>query len=219
MIKKDSFKCILWDNDGVLVDTETLYFKATKEIFEKYTDTLITWELFEQYFLFTNRGSLGLCQLFNFSDNIASTISIERDKLYADNLGAEIPVIDGVIETLEKLHGKIPMGIVTSCKRNHLEIMHSNTGILKYIDFIIANEDVEATKPDPEPYIKGYERSGFDKSDILVVEDAVRGLKSAINAGISCAVIPRYINDKDAFKQADYILDSIIEIVPLMDII
>lgn len=210
------FNAILWDNDGVLVDTETLYFKATQDVFKRHSNIQVSWKMFEQYFLLSNKGSLGICQDYRLPSELAPIIRVERDDHYMKYLENDIPVIDGVMETLEKLKGRVKMGIVTSCKHRHLELMHQHTTILSYMDFIIANEDVSNTKPDPEPYLKGVEELSIEKSKILVIEDSVRGMQSAINAGIPCAVIPRYSTGVDQFEQADYYLSSITQVLDLI---
>lgn len=212
-----TYSHILFDNDGVLVDTEKLYYESTKSAFFKQTDIQIDWELFEQYFLFDNKGSKGLLTHFNITTVHYEDLVSLRDAEYADALNGTIPVIDGVLPTLEKLKPMVKMAIVTSCKRAHFEVMHRSTGILEYMYFIIANEDVNFTKPHPEPYLIGAQQFDIEPDQILVVEDSVRGLASATAAGLDCAVIPQYSNTPDIFQGATYILNHITDICSLIN--
>ena len=107
------------------------------------------------------------------------------------------------------------MGIVTSSRKDHFEIIHKQTGFLKYFDFIVTSEDVKNTKPDPEPYLKALELSGMKKEECIVVEDSERGLRAAIAAGLKCYIIPTELTKNSDFTGAEKVLNNIKEILSL----
>ena len=107
------------------------------------------------------------------------------------------------------------MGIVTSSRKDHFELIHRQTGFLKYFDFVVTSEDVKNTKPDPEPYLKALEISGMKKDECIVVEDSERGLRSAIAAGLKCYIIPTSLTLNSDFSRAEKILNNIKEILSL----
>jgi HAD superfamily hydrolase (TIGR01509 family) len=207
-------KSIFWDNDGILVDTEKLYYKASKLTFAKIGIDL-TDEMYVQYFLKQSHGTWHLAKELGYSDNTISELRMERNNLYSKLLESETEIIDGVEDVLRLLHGKVKMGIVTSSRKDHFKIIHKRTGFLKYFDFFITSEDVKNTKPDPEPYIKALQLSGMNKEECVVVEDSERGLRSAIATGLKCYIIPTSLTSNSDFSGAEKILNNIKEILSL----
>ena len=114
----------------------------------------------------------------------------------------ECRIIDGAKEVVEKLYGKYLMGIVTSSRKDHFDIIHEPLGLLKFFDFILTANDYNKFKPDPEPYLLAVEKSGFSNDECLAVEDSERGLISAKAAGIHCFVIPSELTSNGNFTAA-----------------
>ncbi len=204
-------KAIFWDNDGVLVDTERLYFKANKVIFSKIGIDLSK-EVFIEYFLRRSSGTWHLASAKGFSQDEISGLRKERNDLYGRLLQSEKIVIEGAEETLRQLYGKYKMGIVTSSRKDHFEIIHGRSDLLKYFDFILTGEDYENSKPAPDPYLKAVELSGFRKDECIVVEDSERGLRASLAAGLKCIVIPTGLTGQSDFTGAERILSGISEV-------
>ncbi len=207
-------KSIFWDNDGILVDTEKLYYKASKLTFAKIGIDL-TDEMYAEYFLRSSHGTWHLAKNLGYSDTTISELRNERNNLYSKLLESEIEIIKGAEEVLNRLYGKYKMGIVTSSRKDHFELIHRQTGFLKYFDFVVTSEDVKNTKPDPEPYLKALEISGMKKEECIVVEDSERGLRSAIAAGLKCYIIPTSLTLNSDFSGAEKIVYNIKEILSL----
>jgi HAD superfamily hydrolase (TIGR01509 family) len=205
-------KAIFWDNDGILVDTEHLYFLATKQTLAV-TGIELTEEQYLDLFLVQSKGAWHLAEEKGVSLQEISRLRKERDLLYSKLLGQETLVINGVEEVLKNLHGKYLMGIVTSSKKNHFELIHTNTGFLKYFDFVITEADFTRSKPDPEPYLLALERSGFKKEECIAIEDSERGLRAAHAAGIKCLVLPGKLTGKGNFEKAYKVLNNIAEVL------
>jgi HAD superfamily hydrolase (TIGR01509 family) len=201
-------KAIFWDNDGILVDTEKLYYKASKLTFTKIGIDL-TDQMYVEFFLKQSHGTWHLAKELGYSDETISELRRERNQLYGKLLETEIEIIDGAESVLKKLYGKVKMGIVTSSRKDHFEIIHKQTDFLKYFDFIVTSEDVKNTKPDPEPYIKALQLSGMKKEECIVIEDSERGLRAAIAAGLKCYIIPTELTKNSDFTSAEKILDNI----------
>lgn len=207
-------KAIFWDNDGILVDTEKLYYKASKLTFAKVGIDL-TSEMYVDYFLKQSHGTWHLAKELGYSDETISELRNERNQLYSKLLETEIEIIDGAESVLRELYGRVKMGIVTSSRKDHFEIIHKQTGFLKYFDFIVTSEDVKNTKPDPEPYLKALQLSGMKKEECIVIEDSERGLRSAIAAGLKCYIVPTPLTINSDFSGAEKIVNNIKEILSL----
>lgn len=182
-------RAIFWDNDGVLVDTEKLYFQATRELLLS-TGVTLTEDLFRRISLSEGRSAFVLAAEKGVPQEVIDRLHEERNRRYAELLEGGVRIMEGVEETLAELRGKMVMGIVTSSRREHFETMHRKTGLLPHFDFILTREDFTLSKPDPEPYRRATEKCGFGADECLVVEDSPRGLASARAAGIRCLVVP-----------------------------
>lgn len=205
-------KAILWDNDGVLVDTERLYFQATREILAR-AGANLTQEMFVEYSLTKGKSVWHLAAEKGTPPDQVDRMREERNARYGQLLREEDTVIEGVAETLPKLH-QFAMGIVTTSRREHFDIIHRASGLLQYFAFILTREDYEKTKPDPEPYLRGLEKMGVERSECVVIEDSKRGLTAATRAGLRCLVIPTALNRGDDFSEAYRVLNTITDVTP-----
>jgi HAD superfamily hydrolase (TIGR01509 family) len=205
-------KAIFWDNDGVLVDTEHLYFRATQEILSSVGFEL-TEKQFIELFLIEARGAWHLVQQMGFSPEEVEQLRQTRNKLYCDLLLKEKLLIEGVEEVLAELHGKYTMGIVTSSLKEHFDIIHQSTGLLKYFDFVVSSGDYTKYKPDPEPYRVALQKTGLRAEECIAIEDSLRGLLSATGAGIRCYVIPHRLTHTSDFASAFKVLNHVRELL------
>lgn len=208
-------EAIFWDNDGVLVDTEHLYFRATQEILATRGIALSDAQYLE-LFLQQSRGILHFAHEHGWSDAQLQAVRGERGARYAELLRSESCVLPGVEDVLSALHGRCRMGIVTSAKREHFDIIHAQSGLLKYFEFVLASGDYAESKPHPAPYLKALERVGVAKDACLVVEDTERGLAAATAAGLKCVIVPSRLTAGRPFSGAHKVLGSIREVQALV---
>ena len=203
------FRAIFWDNDGVLMETEHLYYRANAEALAGMGIEL-TQEMFSDISLRRGESVLALA-----GDGEAELRPI-RDALYRELLTEDAHVIPGVEETLGRLHGLLPMAIVTSCRRENFLHMHRRSGLLPFFDFILTREDYTASKPDPEPYLTACIRAGFAPSACVAVEDSERGVIAASSAGLAVAAIPGLLDCNGNFSSACWRLESVTQLPGLL---
>lgn len=208
-------KAIFWDNDGVLVDTEHLYFLATRETLAT-RGIAISEAQYLELFLQQSRGILHFAHEHGWSEKDLERARRERSALYSTLLRGQSRVIDGVKDVLAALHGRYTMGIVTSSQREHFDIIHASSGLLEYFQFVIAAGDYRHPKPHPEPYLKAVARAGVAKDACIVVEDSERGLAAATAAGLKCVIVPSRLTAGRPFTGAYKVLGDIREVLTLM---
>ena len=194
-------EAILWDNDGVLVDTECLFFESTRTVLASIGIPL-SLPQFLDLSMRQGRSALDLAIEQGWEKQEVSTLKRKRDVLYSDMLRNQTRVLPGVAETLQKLHGRMRMAVVTSSQRQHFDVMHSATGLMRYFEFVLAREDYRETKPNPEPYLLALERLGLMADHCVAVEDSERGLAAARAAGLRCLVIPNHMTRSCNFQGA-----------------
>jgi HAD superfamily hydrolase (TIGR01509 family) len=202
---------ILWDNDGVLVDTVGLYFRASQAVLAR-VGVQLTSEQYIDISLRRGESTLKLAAEQGIPVETIASLRAERDQFYAEFLQTEPCLIAGVEDALRALRGRVKMGVVTSSPRQHFEIAHARTGLCKYLDFVLALEDCRQTKPNPEPYLTAIERYHLQPERCIVVEDSERGLAAAIGAGLECWIIrTKWSKDAD-FSKASKVLDSVSDV-------
>lgn len=208
-------KALFFDNDGVLVDTEKYFFKSTQQIMAKIGVDLSE-EDFIKLTLIDNQGAWKYAREKNIPEEGINELRKERNLLYAGYLENETLIIPGVEKALKQLSKKYKLGIVTSSKRNHFEIIHRSNRILHYFDFVLTIEDYLKSKPHPEPYLKALELSGCRREECVVVEDSERGLLAAYEAGIKCIIIPNPLTKNCDFSKAWKVLENIDQLVKIL---
>ncbi len=207
-MKKSKIKNILWDNDGVLVDTEKFFFKATKKICLAH-GVEFSIDLFRELVLKQAVGPWEFFREKGYGEEDIQKLKEERDGFYNSYLINEDISMDGAGKVIRELSNNFDMVIVTSSKRSHFETIHNRSGFLKYFDFSLTIEDYENCKPSPEPYLKALDMMGAEKEESVIIEDSYRGLTAAVAAGIRCIVIPTEMSLNQDFSKAYMVIDSI----------
>jgi len=204
-------KAILWDNDGVLVETEHLYFQATQHVLGA-VGIQLTQEQYTELFLVKGKGAWHLAAEHGVAPCDIDLLRDERNALYSRSLRQTPCLVAGVTGVLDALHGKYVMGVVTSSRKDHFDLIHQSTGLLKYFDFVLTASDYTRVKPHPDPYLLAVERSGVRREDCVAIEDSERGLESAMRAGVRCIVVPTALTRSGTFVGAHRVLASVSEI-------
>ena len=187
-------KYILFDHDGVLVDTELWYYRAGERALADIGVTLDK----DLYVRDMNQGlgTWAQARAAGIDEQIISRQREVRDRYYQEYLRTESIEIDGVAETLAELSTYVRMAIVTTAKRADFDLIHEKRQIRQFMDFVLVREDYQRAKPHPEPYLTGLKRFGATREETLVVEDSTRGLSSAVAAGIDCAVVAQRLHER-----------------------
>lgn len=205
---------LLLDHDGVLVDTEYWYFKAGERA---YADLGLTLDL-DQYLrdMGQGPGTWAQARAAGVDERIINTQRGFRDVYYQEYLRTEAIEIDGVVEALAELSAHVRMAIVTTAKRVDFDLIHEKRTITSFMDFVLVREDYTHSKPHPEPYLTGLQRFGAAPDETLVVEDSARGLRSALAAGIDCAVVHNDFTRAQDFSGASHRIDRLVELKDIL---
>jgi len=207
---KSMKKYILFDHDGVLVDTEFWYYKAAERALADIGFALDKHQYLRD--MTQGLGSWVQARAAGIDEPTLSTRRAARDAYYQEYLRTEAIEIEGVVEALAELSRYARMAIVTTSKRVDFELIHENRQIRQFMDFVLVRDDYELAKPHPEPYLTALRRFGASKEEALVVEDSGRGLSSAVAAGIDCAIVYNEFTKTNDFSQASYRIDTLIEL-------
>ncbi|MBC8236866.1 MAG: HAD family phosphatase [Helicobacteraceae bacterium] len=208
-------KYLLFDNDGVLVETEPYYFKANVKALAEFGLELE----FDVYMEIMARGGTAweIAQKQGISKRDIDKKRQLRDVYYQEFIQSQEIEIDGVVDVLKELSKKYKMGIVTTSRRVDFDLVHQKREIVSYMDFTLCVEEYPRAKPHPDPYLAGMKKFNALKEECLVIEDSQRGLTSAVNAGIECVVVKNEFTKTHDFSKADYRIDTLHSLESLLD--
>ena len=211
---QSNYQFILWDNDGVLVDTEQWYFAATREALAELGVDL-PMDTYQQIMI-QGRSSWELALQAGVHPDRVQHGQERRDALYQAHLRTENLRIEGVLEVLAELAQHYQMAIVTTCKRRDFELIHRNPDLLQFMQFVLVREDYMESKPHPEPYLTALQKFSATPQQALVIEDSERGLRAARAAGIDCAVVDYHFTRSHDFSAAQYRLHKLAQLPQLL---
>jgi HAD superfamily hydrolase (TIGR01509 family) len=176
-------KLLIFDCDGVLVDSETLSVKTIVQILEK-----LSIKAKEEEIAFFFKGAK-LDLIFN---DIARhfCIKLERDfqehfhSLFEEKLNSELKAISGIAEILDTISQ--PKCVASSAPRDKIIKVLKKTGLSNYFgDFLYSSFDINSWKPDPDIFLYAASSMGFHPSDCIVIEDTLAGVQAAKRAGMT----------------------------------
>ena len=207
-------KYILFDNDGVLVETEIWYYRANVEVLQ--TMGLALEEQRYREIMVNGESAFVIAQEAGFDTESVERARHQRNLLYQHYLLTEEITIDGVIDVLQALKEKCQMAVITSARREDFELIHAKREIMGYMQFALCSGEYGRSKPHPDPYIKGLDLLGAEKAETMVVEDSQRGLRSAVAAGIECAIVHNDFTRHHDFSSATHRIQTLQELEQLL---
>lgn len=197
------FKCVIFDLDGVIVDTAKYHYQAWNNLAQQLGTTL-TPEENEQL-----KGVSRMDSLQFLLDKANLQLSDTEKKALADSKNNdyllliqdmdESELLPGVHDFINDLRAHNIKVVLGSASKN-AKIVLQSTGLLDKFDAIIDGNDVVKGKPDPEVFLKGADAVGVHPEDCVVIEDAEKGIEAANSANMFTIGIgdPKVLKDADA---------------------
>ena len=208
-------QAVLFDSDGLLVDTEQLFFEATREAFA-IDEAVISPDQWATWYLSEGKRSREIGVLLGIPClQIEETIKY-RDQLFRTKLEAGVSVLPGVRETLADLSKNFRLAVVTGSSRSRFEHVHLSTKLTDFFELVITSDDYDEPKPDSQCYVKTLQALSLNPGDCLAVEDSPRGATAAISAGVRCVVIPTSLTNLALCPDGCDILNNMTELPALI---
>ena len=191
-------KYLLWDNDGVLVDTERFYYEAGRRVLNE-TGITLTMAQFSEISLCQGQSIFDVAAAQGVSAAQCGVLRRKRDALYSEYLQNEDILIPGVEAVVAKCASRFQMCIVSSSMKNNFFEIHARTGnLLSWFAFQLLHGDYPRSKPHPDPWLTAMRRFSATPEECLVIEDSPRGIQAAKAAEMPVvAVESRFFREKD----------------------
>ncbi len=216
-------KAVIFDFDGVIVDTEPLHYAAFQRTLEPLGLHFSWQEYVEIYIGFDDRDAFRHAyssQGMLLEPDLLHRLIEQKAGYFLEIIGAGVSAYPGVLELIVHLHASnFPLAICSGALRSDIDPILAMLGISDYFDVIVTAEDVAASKPDPECYQLAFQRlqslylNSFSKETTIAIEDTPAGICAAKGAGLRvCAVTNSYPADR--LGQATFVTESLSSLVP-----
>ena len=208
------YKCVIFDCDGVLVDSETIGNKVFVDMANALGANIDL-----QYAIKHFKGGFLQDSIDHVSKLIDSEIpnSFIQDyrKRSFNAFKTNIKPIQGILEVLQNI--KHPFCVASSGPENKIKLNLELTGLLPYFkDNIFSSYTIKKWKPDPGVFLLAAETMGYKPSDCVVIEDSLSGVKAAINGGFDVFGFTAHDYDFELEKAATKTFDNMNELLNLI---
>ncbi len=201
-------KAVIFDMDGVLIDSEPLHFQGSKRVLKKLGNDL-TWGIYKKCIGTTMKKSMEIyIEEFNLDISVDELMEL-CDNAYMEGLKKNCVAKEGVYPLLKRLVGRITIALASSANESQIEAVLAGLKIKQYFSMILSGEHFEESKPDPRIYEETAKNLQLSSRECLVIEDSEAGLHAAKDAGMKCVMVKTdYTKDVD-LSRADHIVNSL----------
>ena len=210
----DNSKSAILDFDGLVADSEPFHFRAYNEVFERYGHTLNKEEYWVEW-TSKGKGIAGEIKRHDLKLNVdAVELRQQKFEVYSQFCQSGdiklFPLAQSMAESLSAHH---KLAIASGSWIKDIRNILKNADSLNLFPIILGKESAPREKPHPDIFLKAAEKLGCAASECFVVEDALKGLNAAKEAGMPCIILRNPLNRNINFYGAELIFESLEDFV------
>jgi beta-phosphoglucomutase len=187
-------KGVVFDFDGIIVDSEPLHYRAFQKLLEP-LGAAFTWlDYVERYMGFDDRDAFREAfrsKSMLLDDDVLAGLIAAKAKIFQDVAAEGVEPYPGVVELIRLLSGRVPLAICSGALRSDIEPVLGMLGLADSFDCMVTAEEVDASKPDPACYRLAVQRLqqlfpavGITAAETVAIEDTPAGIQAAKDAGM-----------------------------------
>ncbi len=211
-------RAIIFDMDGVIIDSEPAQVEAERQLFLSYSVVPTQ----EDWAYFVGRTTEDVMAYMAQKHGIKASPEVlvrERDALYAGKLRDSVPLMPGFRELASHLSPKYRLALVSSSLRAEVEFELKRFKIRELFSAVVTGDDVTHGKPHPEPYARAISMLGLSPGECAVIEDAVNGISSAKEAGALAIGLTGSFPEERLARVADAVAGELSEIPRILSML
>jgi len=202
---------VIFDLDGVLVDTADFHRQSWQHIARKLNITM-TDDFFISTFGMQNDEIIPMWLQKDLPREEIDTLADWKEKRYRELLAGKLTLMGGVRELLNDLkENDFLLAVGSSAPRLNVECMLSQAQALDYFNILMTGDDISCGKPAPDTFLHAAEELSLPPNACVVVEDAVQGVQAGKAAGMTVIAVTT-TRKRDELTQADIVIDSLSEL-------
>jgi HAD superfamily hydrolase (TIGR01509 family) len=181
-------KTVLFDMDGVIVDTEPVHHYAYEQHFKQLNIDVSE----EMYASFTGNSTKNIYErlktTFNLTQEVADLVNTKRQLFNeAFEKKEDLQLLEGVLDLIQELHGKGMQLVLASSSANvTIQMIFNRFGLEPYFTHKVSGEDFPQSKPNPAIFLEAARLAQTPVEECIVIEDSTNGIKASHSAGIYC---------------------------------
>lgn len=204
-------EAVIFDLDGVLVDSEHYKFKAWQAAFGS-IGVEFDWEEFNQEFVIKGASFVEFLEKRDFKGEfVEENVRPIANELFLRSIEEDVCLMPGAAEILERLQ-EFPLGLASNSYYLYVEKFVEKFDFDKGFKAIANGSEVERLKPHPDVLLLVADRMGVEPKECVVIEDAPKGIVAAKNAGMKAIAVPTKDTQFGDFDEADIVLPNLDEI-------
>ena len=206
------YRAVVFDMDGLLLDTEVLWQRAEEELFAAHGGVFSRQDklrVIGTSFEFTARY---FAQRLGEPPERGAELVDEMIEMMHAALQRDVAGRPGALELVARLRGRVPLGLASNSPRRLVDSALRTAGLTDAFDAIVTSDDVDCSKPAPDIYLEICRRLGVSPDETLALEDSSSGVAAAKAAGLACIAVPQYAETD--VTAADRVIDSLEELLP-----
>lgn len=198
---------LLFDLDGLLADTERLHSRAYREALAE-IGVEVSEEEYGEHWIRRGLGIAEMCALRSVTHS-PEVLRARKAVLYDQLVRATVQPMPGARALLERLEGKVPMAIATSCFRDAADAVLETLGFHRFFTAVVTGSDVTRPKPAPDLFLEAARRLSTPPARCVALEDAEKGVRSALAGGIRVVAVPNEHTRHHDFSRATLVVESL----------
>lgn len=205
------YRAVVFDMDGLLLDTEVLWQRAEEELFAAHGGVFSREDklrVIGTSFEFTARY---FAQRLGQPPERGAQLVDEMIEAMHAALQRDVAGRPGALELVARLRGRVPLGLASNSPRRLVDAALLTAGLTDAFDAIVTSDDVARSKPAPDIYLEACRRLGVSPAETLALEDSSSGVAAAKAAGLACIAVPQYAETD--VTAADRVIDSLEELL------
>jgi HAD superfamily hydrolase (TIGR01509 family) len=207
---------IIFDFDGVLVDSEPLHLRAYQDVLSGMAVTLTREEYYGQLLGYDDEAvfaTIADARGWALDERQIAALIAEKTRVFDALMETAGALYPGAAACIERMASAFPLGIASGSLRHEIETVLRRHRLDHHFRFIVASGDTPSGKPAPDPYARAAVLHGVPPAACAAIEDSHWGIQSAKAAGLGCIGIT-HTYPREALGLADRVVDSLGEITP-----
>jgi len=201
---------VLWDMDGVLVDTAELHYQTWKQTLADY-DIPFSRQIFNEFFGMNNEQTLTGILGRPPEPSFLQELSDNKEDKFRKSIHDQVELYPGVRKLLQELQrAGVRQAIASSAPQENIDALVNELNMASFFQAIVSGCELKR-KPDPDIFLLAAERLGVEPQYCVVIEDALHGIEAARRASMKCIAVAT-THPVDLLSQADLVVGSINEL-------